>query len=220
MSTRRAIASTKPAPCAKTPVYTPNTSPPAVTQLGEKSEAVRLGAVHALAGLADDAPISALRQTCIEVLRACLHLPYTAEVDLPADDARARNTYLALREVRHTVIRVIRDRLRPEPGHPHSWAGLRFDFTGVTFDGGNFRGAKSSGATVDFSSAKFFDASVSFRGATFSGAKVTFRGATFSVATVDLSTARGRPPSGLVPASDKPLSDRLFLPPEWYPAKA
>lgn len=36
----------------------------AVSQLGEESVAVRLGGVHALAGLADDAPTLALRQTC------------------------------------------------------------------------------------------------------------------------------------------------------------
>lgn len=72
----------------------------AVSQLGDDSAAVRLGSVHALAGLADDAPTRELRQTCIDVLCAYLRLPYTAESDLPADDAAARHAYLALREVR------------------------------------------------------------------------------------------------------------------------
>ncbi|MGV9348426.1 hypothetical protein ACWDSD_27150 [Streptomyces spiralis] len=73
----------------------------AVGQLGNESAAVRLGGVHALAGLADDAPTRDLRQTCIDVLCAYLRLPCTAEADLPAGDAEARHAYLAWREVRH-----------------------------------------------------------------------------------------------------------------------
>ncbi|MBO0885305.1 MAG: pentapeptide repeat-containing protein, partial [Mycobacterium sp.] len=37
----------------------------ATAQLGGDSSAVQLAGVHALAGLADDAPTRALRQTCI-----------------------------------------------------------------------------------------------------------------------------------------------------------
>ncbi|NWF31372.1 pentapeptide repeat-containing protein, partial [Streptomyces sp. PKU-EA00015] len=110
----------------------------AVSQLGDESAAVRLGGVHALAGLADDAPTRELRQTCIDVLCAYLRLPYTAEADLPADDAEARHAYLSLREVRHTVIRLIRDHLRLPFKHHHTWQGHAFDFTDVTFDGGDF----------------------------------------------------------------------------------
>ncbi|AEM88565.1 hypothetical protein [Streptomyces violaceusniger] len=47
----------------------------AVEQLGSDSPAVRLGGVHALAGLADDALDDSLRQTCIDVLCAYLQLP-------------------------------------------------------------------------------------------------------------------------------------------------
>ncbi|WP_406337524.1 hypothetical protein [Streptomyces sp. NBC_00649] len=47
----------------------------AVGQLGDYSAAVRLGGVHALAGVADDAPTHALRQTCIDVLCAYLACP-------------------------------------------------------------------------------------------------------------------------------------------------
>ncbi len=70
------------------------------------------------------------------MLCAFLRLPYTAEADLPAGDANARHAYLALREARHTVIRLIRDHLSfyPEP---------RVDFVGALFTGG----------TLDFSSA-------------------------------------------------------------------
>ncbi|MFC9409641.1 hypothetical protein ACFRAA_33220 [[Kitasatospora] papulosa] len=48
----------------------------AVDKLGSDSPAVRLGGVHALAGLADDAPDDNLRQTCIDVLCAYLQLPF------------------------------------------------------------------------------------------------------------------------------------------------
>src|SRR4029079_4124554 len=99
----------------------------AVSQLGDASAAVRLGGVHALAGLADDAPTRALRQTCVDVLCAYLRLPYTAEAHLPAGVADDRHSDLALREVRHTVIRLIRDHLRLPAGHQHSWHGHDFD---------------------------------------------------------------------------------------------
>lgn len=51
----------------------------AVDKLGSDSPAVRLGGVHALAGLADDAPDNSLRQTCIDVLCAYLQLPFTPD---------------------------------------------------------------------------------------------------------------------------------------------
>ncbi|MCF3136825.1 pentapeptide repeat-containing protein [Streptomyces olivochromogenes] len=162
----------------------------AVTQLGDESAAVRPGGVHALAGLADDAPTRALRQTCIDVLCAYLRLPYTAETDLPAGDTEARHTYLALREVRHTVIRLIRDHLRLRPEHPHSWQGHNFDLTEVTFDGGDFGGAQFSGGTVDFSGARFSGGTVNFRAAEFSGGTVNFTGAQFSGGTVNFRMAR------------------------------
>ncbi|MEV4334036.1 pentapeptide repeat-containing protein [Streptomyces sp. NPDC049597] len=173
----------------------------AVSQLGDESAAVRLGGVHALAGLADDAPTRELRQTCIDVLCAYLRLPYTGEAELPADDAEARHSYLALREVRHTVIRLIRDHIRLPLKHQHSWQDHDFDFTGVTFDGGDFSRATFAGGLVSFSGATFSEARVDFRGATFcadvvsfghatfSGAKVDFVGATFSGTGVDFGEA-------------------------------
>ncbi|WP_413101025.1 pentapeptide repeat-containing protein [Streptomyces sp. Inha503] len=161
----------------------------AVSQLGEESAAVRLGGVHALAGLADDAPTRQLRQTCIDVLCSYLRLPYTAETDLPQDDADARHAYLALREVRHTVIRLIRDHLRLPPEHPHSWQGHDFDFTGATFDGGDFSGAVFSGGAVSFADAMFTGGTLSFRRAVFSGSMVRFDGGTFSSGAVNFSRA-------------------------------
>ncbi|MER5347071.1 pentapeptide repeat-containing protein [Streptomyces mirabilis] len=161
----------------------------AVAQLGAESAAVRLGGVHALAGLADDAPTRDLRQTCIDVLCAYLRLPYTAETDLPADDPAARHTYLALREVRHTIIRLIRDHLQLVPERPHSWQGLDFDFTGVTFDGGDLSGVVFSGGTVSFGGAEFTGGTVHFDGARFSGGTVHFGAARFTGGTVPFSGA-------------------------------
>ncbi|MFE5088494.1 pentapeptide repeat-containing protein [Streptomyces mirabilis] len=162
----------------------------AVAQLGAESAAVRLGGVHALAGLADDAPTRDLRQTCIDVLCAYLRLPYTAETDLPADDPAARHTYLALREVRHTIIRLIRDHLQLVPERPHSWQGLDFDFTGVTFDGGDLSGVVFSGGTVSFRAAQFTGGMVSFRAAQFTGGTVDFGGAQFTGGTVSFISAQ------------------------------
>ncbi len=161
----------------------------AVSQLGEESAAIRLGGVHALAGLADDAPTRDLRQTCIDVLCAYLRLPYTAEADIPSGDADARHAYLALREVRHTVIRLIRDHLRLASDHPRSWQGHDLNFTGAVLDGGDLSGAVFAGGTVDFSSAVFAGGTVSFGGAVFAGGTVSFRGAGFRDGTVDFVDA-------------------------------
>ncbi|MFE1775548.1 pentapeptide repeat-containing protein [Streptomyces sp. NPDC059008] len=162
----------------------------AVSQLGQESAAVRLGGVHALAGLADDAPTPALRQTCIDVLCAYLRLPYTAKADLPVDDADALHGYLALREVRHTVIRLIRDHLRLRYGHSHSWQGHDLDFSNVIFDGGDFSRAEFSGGTVTFNGAEFPDGTVTFNGAEFSGSTVTFDDAKFTGSTVTFDDAK------------------------------
>ncbi|WP_258382698.1 pentapeptide repeat-containing protein [Streptomyces sp. NTH33] len=127
-------------------------------------------------GLADDAPTRVLRQTCIDVLCAYLRLPCTAEADLPAGGTEARHAYLALREVRHTVVRLIRDHLRLPSEHPHSWQGHDFYFTGATFDGGVFSGAVFSGGSVSFASARF-SGRVPFNSARFSGSYVDFSSA-------------------------------------------
>ena len=110
-------------------------------QLGsEKPPAVRLAAVYAMAGLADDWQDH--RQMCVEVLCAYLRMPYEPG---PGDDApvEKRLAFQASREVRHTVIRVITAHLNGTA--PVSWCGLNFDFAGAVFDGGDFSGAKLSG---------------------------------------------------------------------------
>jgi hypothetical protein len=158
----------------------------AADRLGsDKPPAVRLAGVHAMAGLADD--WSENRQTCIDILCAYLRLPYAPDPDEDADPGE-RATYRAHREVRYTVIRLIRDHLRE--GAPVSWEGLNLDFTGVVFDGGDFTGAVFSGGKVHFSSAVFSGGRVNFSDAVFSGGAVSFGLARFSGSRVDFAYAR------------------------------
>jgi uncharacterized protein YjbI with pentapeptide repeats len=152
----------------------------AADQLGsDKSQAVRLAGVHAMAGLADDWEEN--RQTCIDVLCAYLRLPYEPDPGEQAPAARQLE-FRASREVRHTVIRVITAHLRPDA--KVSWRGLNFDFTGTVFDGGDFRFAEFSGGTVSFSGAEFSGGEVHFDPARFSDGIVSFSGAKFSGGTV------------------------------------
>ena len=149
-------------------------------QLGsDKPPAVRLAAVYAMAGLADDWQDH--RQMCVDVLCAYLRMPYEPG---PGDDApvEKRLAFQASREVRHTVIRVIAAHLNGTA--PVSWCGLNFDFAGAVFDGGDFSGAKLSGGTVNFSNAEFSGGTVNFAGAGFSGGPVNFSSAKFSGAAV------------------------------------
>ncbi|GAA2701299.1 pentapeptide repeat-containing protein [Nonomuraea recticatena] len=156
-------------------------------QLGHDSPAVRLAGAHALAGLADDAPTRELRQTCIDVLCAYLRMPYTPK---PAKDAPEadRLAFAGLREVRHTIIRLITAHLRDNA--TVSWQGHDLDFTGVVFDGGDFSGAEFSGGMVTFRGAEFSSGGVAFSGAVFSGGIVDFGHAEFSGGVVTFSYAQ------------------------------
>ncbi|MFE1837263.1 hypothetical protein [Streptomyces sviceus] len=117
----------------------------AVDKLGSDSPAVRLGGVHALAGLADDAPDDNLRQTCIDVLCAYLQLPFTPDPGNDPAHQEEHHRYLALRKVRHTILRLIGDHYRRPKGTRRSWQGCDLDLTGVTIDGSmNFNGAVGS----------------------------------------------------------------------------
>ncbi|MEV4342301.1 hypothetical protein [Streptomyces sp. NPDC049590] len=84
----------------------------AVDKLGSDSPAVQLGGVHALAGLADDAPDDSLRQTCIDVLCAYLQLSFTPDPGNDPAHQEEHHRYLALRNVRHTILRLIGDHYR------------------------------------------------------------------------------------------------------------
>ena len=145
-------------------------------QLGsDKPPAVRLAAVYAMAGLADDWQDH--RQMCVDVLCAYLRMPYEPG---PGDDApeEKRLAFQASREVRYTVIRVITAHLNGTA--PVSWCGLNFDFASAVFDGGDFSGAKLSGGTVNLTGAEFPGGTVNFSGAKFSGAAVHFSRSKFT----------------------------------------
>ncbi|MFE7371362.1 pentapeptide repeat-containing protein [Streptomyces anulatus] len=162
----------------------------AVDKLGSDSPAVRLGGVHALAGLADDAPDDSLRQTCIDVLCAYLQLPFTPDPGTDPAHQEEHHRYLAFRKVRHTILRLIGDHYRRPKGTHRSWQGCDLDLTGVTIDGNmDFDGAEFSDGTVSFNGAKLSDGTVSFNGAKLSDGTVSFNGATFSGSTVYLSRA-------------------------------
>ncbi|WP_097983114.1 pentapeptide repeat-containing protein [Streptomyces sp. f150] len=174
----------------------------AVGQLGDASPAVRLGAVHALAGLADDAPDTGLRQTCIDVLCAYLQLPFTPDPGGDDADREEHHRYLSLRKVRQTILRLIGDHYRRPQGTHRSWQGYDLDLTGVTIDGDmdfgdvtfadgvvNFSGATFSGSTLNFGGAVFCGARVYFGDVTFADGVVNFSGATFSDGMVSFSGA-------------------------------
>jgi uncharacterized protein YjbI with pentapeptide repeats len=159
----------------------------AANQLGSDKPAVRLAGIHAMAGLADDWEEN--RQTCVDVLCAYLRMPYEAH---PGQDApeRQRIAFQAIREVRHTVIRVIAAHLRKDMDAAKSWRGLNFDFTGVIFDGGDFTEAQFSGGTVSFSRARFSGDAVDFSRAEFSGGKIYFNLVEVSDGMLDFSGAQ------------------------------
>jgi uncharacterized protein YjbI with pentapeptide repeats len=141
----------------------------AAGQLGHEKPAVRLAGVYAMAQLADD--WNEQRQVCIDVLCAYLRMPYEAN---PANE----NYREGEREVRYTIIRIIRDHIHREPSTPTVWRGCDFDFTNATFDGGDFELAEFTGK-VSFRFAKFIGGEVSFRRAIVRGGEVSFENAEF-----------------------------------------
>jgi uncharacterized protein YjbI with pentapeptide repeats len=155
-------------------------------KLGSESAAVRLAGVHALANLADDWPDG--RQTCIDVLCAYLRMPPAKGPD-PESDPDEYATWLAMREVRTTILRLIAAHLRRDASA--SWQGSNYDFAGVTFDAdADFTDAVFSGGDVNFSNAKFSDSHVDFSDAVFSGGRVNFSNARFSSGVVNFGAAK------------------------------
>jgi hypothetical protein len=158
----------------------------ASAQLGAASAVTRLAGVYAMAALADEWVEQ--QQQCTDVLCAYLRLPYTpqeASTDTPVRTTTTRTSpgpepvteevssesRPGEREVRWTIIRVIRDHLR---GEQPAWAGRDFDFTGATFDGADFTDARFTGGTVTFNWARFAGGSVTFDRARFAGGTVIF----------------------------------------------
>jgi len=176
----------------------------AASQLGGPVPAIRLAGVYAMAALADEWLHH--RQQCIDVLCAYLRLPYSAD---PSDvqlstvttersvfsqdevqTGRDQRTYQFQpndREVRLTIIRLIRDHLRE--GAQVNWQGHDFDFTGAAFDGGDFSGVEFTSGKFSFVGAKFISGAISFEDAKFGGDEVNFARAVFSGAYVSFYEA-------------------------------
>lgn len=152
----------------------------AVEQLGHERAAVRLAGVYALGRLADDWPQQ--QQMCIDVLCAYLRLPYEAD---PGSARHVRED----REVRQTVIRVIRNHLL-DPAAVSSWCGRDLDFTGAVFDGGSFDGIQVTAGEVRFDACEFVGGSVGFAGARLTGGSLSFDGARFSAGRVSFTGAQ------------------------------
>jgi hypothetical protein len=152
----------------------------AVAQLGEEQPAVRLGGVHALAHLADDAPTPGLRQMCVDVLCAYLRNPGPDDLPQGSSDNQQQThharvvEHAAMREVRLTIVRTISQRLRT----PTPWRDCDFDFTGVTFEHDFILKDAVCRGRMDFAQATFTD-DASFWGATFTD-ETSFWGATFT----------------------------------------
>jgi uncharacterized protein YjbI with pentapeptide repeats len=174
----------------------------AAEQLGSDKPAVRLAGVYAMAGLADDWAEN--RQTCVDVLCAYLRMPYEPDPGQDAPEPQ-RLTFQAIREVRHTVIRVITAHLKEDAAV--SWQGLTFDFWGVVFDGGDFNGARFSRGTVSFYGAKFSGGTVYFNETKFSGGTARFDDAKFDGGTVSFNRAQFS--GGLVTFSEARFSRGL-----------
>ncbi|MFF3488912.1 pentapeptide repeat-containing protein [Streptomyces sp. NPDC002701] len=152
-------------------------------QLGHERAAVRLAGVYALARLADD--WEEQRQVCVDLLCAYLRMPY--QPDPAHADHRAGE-----REVRLTVLRVLRDHLR-EPDSPDSWCDHDFDLTGALFDGGDLSHSHFRGS-ADFGGATFTGGTVHFGWVVVDGGGVLNFGDTriSGGATVDVREARFR----------------------------
>jgi hypothetical protein len=143
----------------------------AAEQLGGGSAAVRVSGIYALAELADDWRDG--RQMCIEVLCAYLPMPYETDPTKP-------DYSLNEREVRRTLIRVIRNHLRPSDTAV-SWSGNKFSFEGAVFERGDLSGARLEGeGHMTFHGVTFLGDYFLFDGADFNGRPVWFTEATFS----------------------------------------
>lgn len=145
--------------------------------LGHDSAAVRLAGVYAVARLADD--WYEQRQVCIDVLCAYLRMPYEPDASSPAYRHGER-------EVRLTILEVIRQHITAEQPPHRSWRGFSLDFRGAIFDGGSLAGAKFVDGIVDFSRATFLGDGFDLSGADFSGARVLFESARFESGFVSL----------------------------------
>jgi hypothetical protein len=168
----------------------------ASTQLGDSDTAVRIAGVYAMAAAADESPVFARRQQCVDVLCGYLRLPYepdsgsnnlsefvsttTWSAQPPAvniEETRRQSVRQNDREVRDTIIRVLAQRL--SRGADTSWSGNDFDLTGVLFEDAWFAGARFNGRYVWFDGAVFNGPNTSFEDVQFNARVVSFDGASF-----------------------------------------
>ncbi len=148
----------------------------AADKLGHSSPATRLAGVYALAGLADDWVDQ--RQVCIDVLCGYMRLPYYVS---PNHSGYREGE----RQVRLSIMRVIRDHLRDG-----SWDGRTFALHRVTFDGADLSRIKMSGGRLSFYRADFGSGHIDLHGSVFSGgAIVDFREARITGAEIDFRGA-------------------------------
>jgi hypothetical protein len=209
--------------------------------LGAPDASIRTAGVYAFAALANDAPEA--RQGCIDVLCAYLRQPYTppsidgvrteaAHNDAQpghntADPAQAVRDPRQERQVRLTIIRLIRDNLHLPDDDPRTWRGHDFNFSGAVFDNGDFTGATFTGAgTVTFADTTI-TGHLSFAGATFAGGIISFDRARFMGGTISLNDAtfiggivdlsrineNQQPPTAELWPAGTPLPVGLQLPP-------
>jgi hypothetical protein len=182
----------------------------ASAQLGDSETAVRIAGVYAMAAAADESPVFARRQQCIDALCGYLRLPYdpdsgsnnlsefvsttTWSATPPAvniEETRRQTVRQNDREVRDTIGRVLSQRLSGTADT--SWSGNDFDLTGVLFEDAWFARARFSGRHVWFDGAVFSGPNASFEDVEFNSEVVSFDGASFeSDATFAGSTFRAR----------------------------
>jgi hypothetical protein len=152
----------------------------AADKLGHAQPSTRLAGVYAMAALADD--WKSQRQACIEVLCAYLRLPYEP-------NPTSKRYREGEREIRRTIIRIIRDHLRP--GYTKVlWSGYNFSFEGAVFDCGDLSHVLFTGGHVSFHGVHFISGTFHFNGAQFDGAQVWFNTAHFLDANVIFEKAR------------------------------
>jgi hypothetical protein len=168
----------------------------ASTQLGDSATAVRIAGVYAMATAADESPVFARRQQCIDVLCGYLRLPYepdsgsnqlsefvsttTWSATPPAvniEETRRQAMRQNDREVRDTIVRVLAQRLARAADT--SWSGNDFDLTGVLFEDALFAGARFGGRHVWFDRAVFSGPNTSFEDVEFNAEILSFDGARF-----------------------------------------
>jgi hypothetical protein len=209
--------------------------------LGAPDASVRIAGVYAFAALAADVPEA--RQGCIDVLCAYLRQPYSSPSNGGVHPNAAQNDAQSARiaearahtvrdpkqerQVRLTIIRLVRDNLHLPDDDPRTWRGHDFNFSGAVLDSGDFTGATFTGVgTVTFADATItghlsFDAAtfaggiVTFDGARFVGGTVSLNGANFNGGIVDLSRIdeEQQPPVSQLWPAGTPVPAGLRLPP-------